>query len=57
MDDPLKIEGLAAQLYSNGASKNREHFVWWHLLREDIKQEWRKEAVMQIAKFRAATPF
>lgn len=45
--DPLVVEGLAGQLYSV------EHatVAWWHLMREDIKERYRKQARAKIAKF------
>jgi hypothetical protein len=49
-DDPLNIEGLAAQLYTR--SHGGGHVVWGHVLSE----EFRKHARQQIADFVALPP-
>ena len=48
-EDALKIEGLAAQLYVR--SHNGGAYVWWHLLRSDVKKRFRSEAEKKIAQY------
>lgn len=55
LDDPLNVEGLAGQLYVQ--STQGGHFVWWHLLRESVKDDFRQKARSRIAEFAAKTPF
>ena len=51
--DARDIEGLAGQLYTQDASRRGEAFVWWHLLRDSIKTEYRTRAIGQINEFHA----
>lgn len=46
--DDLLVEGLAAQLY---VQSQKGMFVWWHLLRSDVKERFRERAKAQIQKF------
>ena len=55
LDDPLNVEGLAAQLYVQSA--RGAHFAWWHLLREPIKKNFREQARKQISDFLAKSVF
>lgn len=50
--DPLIVEGLAGQLYASQGI----HFVWWHLLKEDVKVIWRKNAIKRIQDFNRHYP-
>ncbi len=43
----LEIEGLAAQLYM--ASLTHGAYVWWHMLRDGVKAEFRFRAAQEIA--------
>lgn len=49
----LAVEGLAAQLYTND---RQGRGVWWHVAREDLKDEYRKRAAAQIADFHRDNP-
>ena len=49
----LEVEGLAAQLYTRHAYGRSEAFVWWHLVRGEVKTKFRKEAAKQISDFHA----
>ncbi len=55
LDDPLNVEGLAAQLYVQ--SRKGDHYAWWHVMSEALKQKFREEAKAKIADFRSKTPF
>ena len=55
IDEPLNVEGLAGQLYVQ--STNGGAFVWWHLLRDSIKDDFRKQARERIADFVSKNPF
>ncbi len=47
--DDLSIEGLAAQLYER--EQKGGICVWWHLLRLDLKDEFRRRARFQIQEY------
>lgn len=49
-DEALAIEGLAAQLY---AASRPDGYVWWHLLRDEIKAEFRVKAQQKVSAFAA----
>jgi hypothetical protein len=46
--DEVVVEGIAAQLYTSHCGGA---FCWWHVLREDIKKDYRKKAIEKIIKF------
>ena len=52
-DDALKVEGLAAQL----CAENSGTYTWWHVMRDDLKPQWREQARQKIAKLRDTVPF
>lgn len=54
-EDALMVEGLAAQLYVQ--SREGATFPWWHVMRDEIRQEYRRKAREQIAEFRRRNPF
>jgi hypothetical protein len=47
----LEIEGLAAQLYL--ASESKGPFTWWHLLNDETKIIYRRQAVDKITEYRS----
>lgn len=49
----LDIEGLAAQLYEQESSGLS---VWWHVLNEDVREDYRRRAYSQIAQFLRDNP-
>lgn len=49
LEGSLALEGLAAQMYV--ADHGGSRYVWWHLLREDLKVIWREYARVKIAEF------
>ena len=49
----LEVEGLAAQIYTKHAYLHLEAFVWWHLVRGEVKTKFREKAAKQIADFHA----
>ncbi len=44
----LEVEGVAAQIYT--CECRGKPFVWWHALREDIKENYRWQARAAIAR-------
>lgn len=44
----LLIEGLAAQLYAK--EREGDGYPWWHLLREEIRVEYRAKAAEHLAQ-------
>jgi hypothetical protein len=48
--DDLTIEGLAGQLYTHQASASG-YFVWWHILRPEVKERYRNQARQRVAEF------
>lgn len=52
--ESLRAEGLAAQLHA--ASHGGGAYVWWHLLREDLREVWRSAARKKIAEFEKRYP-
>ena len=47
--DALTVEGLAGQLYTHASGSG--FFVWWHLLRPEVRRVYRDLARQQIAEF------
>lgn len=45
----LDIEGLAAQLYVT--DNTGRAFAWWHVMRDDIREEYRAAARRKIEQF------
>ena len=54
-DEALDVEGLAGQLYVQQA--RGQPFAWWHVLREDIRAQFRAEARAKIADFNSRNAF
>lgn len=54
--EAMIVEGLAAQLYVTEAIREGQAYVWWHVMREDIKAQYRKLAAAKIVEFSARNP-